>query len=436
MNKNKLLPGLLIAITLLLAGCAPRTVGEMYSLPRRSPQNNNLREVVESSMTGLVYAAPLSGENQEPVQTADLNGDGTDEYLIFAKGENNDSLQILLFSQQEDKTYDLWEKITCKGSSFEQIHYAAIDDNPGLELVVGTRINEKITKTVSLYSFASGQSEKIKSIVYQKFVICDLNQDGSSEVMIIQNGESASGRGSVRLYSYTDGLVLGSIEAQLSAGSDQIQRIAVNKLSSGEPAVYVASSCNDSSVITDIFALRSGVFTNVSQSSEFGTSMNTLRNYFVYAEDIDSDGTLELPSPVTMMYNTTEQNMIRWYSMDINGGEENKRYTFHNFVDGWYIEVSSDWIDRFGAESSAGIFTFYMWNNSYGTAVPVFTVFMLTGKDRDMQAALQNRFPLYRGEDVVIAAKLESGSALYGITENYLASSFHLIRQDWKTVES
>ena len=77
-----------------------------------------------------------------------------------------------------------------------------------------------------------------------------------------------------------------------------------------------------------------------------------------------------------------------------------------------------------------------MWNKSYGTAVPVFTVFTLTGKDRDMQAQAQNRFPLYRGEDVVYAAKLESGSAIYGMTENYLRSNFHLIRQDWTTSES
>ena len=31
---------------------------------------------------------------------------------------------------------------------------------------------------------------------------------------------------------------------------------------------------------------------------------------------------------------------------------------------------------------------------------------------------------------------LESGSAIYGITESYLQSAFHLIRQEWKTAES
>lgn len=435
MKKRILVPVGIILLILLLNGCATRTVEEMYSLPRRSAQNSNLRTVVESAMEGYVYAAPISGQNRESVQAADLDGDGKEEYLVFAKGDNNDSLEILLFKQMDDK-YDLWESITCKGADFEQVQYANIDNMPGFELVVGTRIHEKVTRTVSIYSFASNQAEKIKSIIYLKYILCDLNQDGSSELMIVQNGSAESDNGSVRLYSYTDGSVLGSVEAKLSVSPDQIRRIAVNRLSSGEPAVYVASSYNESTVITDIFAIKSGLFTNISQSSEFGTSMQTMRNYYVYAEDIDSDGILELPSLVPMMYNLTEQNMVRWFGMDVNGDEVNKLFTFHNFVDGWYIVLNSDWIDRFAAEKDGNIYMFYMWNNSYGTAVPVFSLYTFTGRDRDILAAEQNRFALYRGEDVVFAAKLESGSAIYGITESYLQANFHLIRQDWLAAES
>lgn len=436
MKKRILAAVVFVCCALLLSACGTQTVDKMYSLPRRSSQNNNLREVVETAMEGVVYAAPVSGENQEPVQTADLDGDGVEEYLVFAKGEKDNSLQILLFRQNEEKKYEHWETIACKGTAFELIQYAPIDDQTGKELIVGTRLNDQIIRTVSLYSFASGQSAKIKSIVYQRLAVCDLNQDELCELMVVQNGGFGSDNGVVRLYSYIDGSVLGSVEARLSATPDQIRRIVVNQLVSGEPAVYVASSSNEQSIITDIFAVRSGEFTNISLSGEAGTSMQTLRNDFVYAEDIDSDGTLELPSMVNMMYNTTEQNMIRWYGIDLDGTEYNKQYTFHNIDDGWYLEINSEWIDRFAAEKDGNVYTFYMWNYSYGSAVPVFTVYGFTGKDRDMQAAVQNRFALHRGEDVVYAAKLESGSAIYGITESYLQSAFHLIRQEWKSAES
>ena len=436
MKKRILLPVCVFLLTLLLGGCAARTIDEMYCLPRRSERNNNLRSAIEAAMVGKVYSAPVSGVNQETVQTADLDGDGKEEYLVFTKVLQDDSLQILLFNQLEEENYQLWETIDCKGSSFEQVQYADIDDKPGCELIVGTQLNEKVTRTVSLYSFGSGQTDKIKSMIYIKFVVCDLDSDGRSELMVIQNGEAEADSGSVRLYSFTDGNVVGSMEAKLSVSPENIRRIAVNKLDSGEQAVYVASACNETAVITDIFALQNGTFANISQSSDLGTSMQTLRNYFIYAEDLNNDGVLELPSLVSMMYNTTEQNLIRWFTVDIYGRETDKLYTFHNIQDGWYIQLEEQWIDRFAAEKNETTYTFYMWNNSYGTAVPVFTVFSLTGKDRDTQAQVQNRFPLYRGEDVVYAAKLESGSAIYGMTETYLRENFHLIRQDWKTTES
>ncbi|MDD6967923.1 MAG: hypothetical protein SO355_01535 [Candidatus Faecousia sp.] len=436
MKKRILVPVCAVFLALLLTGCGARTIDEMYCLPRRSERNNNLRTAIEASMSGRVYAAPVSGSNQESVQTADLDGDGKEEYVVFTKVLEDDSLQILLFNQLEDEKYELWETIVCKGASFEQVQYADIDDKPGCELIVGTQLNEKVTRTVSLYSFASGQTTKIKSMIYIKFVVCDLDSNGRSELMVIQNGEAEADSGSVRLYSYSDGNVVGSVEAKLSVSPEHIRRIAVNKLDSGEPAVYVASASNENAVITDIFALRDETFSNISQSSDLGTSMQTLRNYFVYAEDLNNDGILELPSLLSMMYNTTEQNLIRWFTIDINGRETDKLYTFHNIEDGWYIQLDGQWIDRFAAEKNETIYSFYMWNNSYGTAVPVFTVYTLTGKDRDIQAQEQNRFPLYRGEDVVYAAKLESGSAIYGMTESYLRSNFHLIRQDWKMTES
>ena len=436
MKKRILVPVCAVFLALLLTGCGARTIDEMYCLPRRSERNNNLRTAIEASMSGRVYAAPVSGSNQESVQTADLDGDGKEEYVVFTKVLQDDSLQILLFNQMDDEKYELWETIVCKGASIEQVQYADIDDKPGCELIVGTQLNEKVTKTVSLYSFASGQTTKIKSMIYIKFVVCDLDSNGRSELMVIQNGEAEADSGSVRLYSYSDGNVVGSVEAKLSVSPEHIRRIAVNKLDSGEPAVYVASASNENAVITDIFALRDETFSNISQSSDLGTSMQTLRNYFVYAEDLNNDGILELPSLLSMMYNTTEQNLIRWFTIDINGRETDKLYTFHNIEDGWYIQLDGQWIDRFAAEKNETIYSFYMWNNSYGTAVPVFTVYTLTGKDRDIQAQEQNRFPLYRGEDVVYAAKLESGSAIYGMTESYLRSNFHLIRQDWKMTES
>ena len=78
MKKLKLISVLLAA--LLLSGCGMRTVHELYQLPKRSEENNNLQSVIDSVMNGLEYCAPLSGEHPQTVQMADLDGDGVQEY--------------------------------------------------------------------------------------------------------------------------------------------------------------------------------------------------------------------------------------------------------------------------------------------------------------------------------------------------------------------
>lgn len=436
--KKRIYVLLVMAFFLLVfSGCGSRTAADMYCLPRRSSEYKNLQTVIDTAMNELDYAAPLSGDNRQPVQTADLNGDGTDEYLVFAKGTGEKPLKILVFRQLPDDKFELQEEISCKGAAFEQVQYVEFDGYSGVDLVVGRRINDQVTKIASVFSFASGQSEQVMSSIYAKFLTCDLDEDGATELIVIRNGEAEASNAVAVMYGYKDGAVERSVEAGLSVRAEQIRRITTNVLSSGETAIYVASALSEQAVITDVFALKNQVLTNISLSSDFGTSVQTLRNYYVYAEDIDSDGMLELPSLVPMRYitlmaDTAEQDLIRWYNLDINGSETDKMYTFHNFLEGWYVELESSWINRIAVEENGAAHTFYMWNDNYGEAMAVFTIFTLTGRDRDSQAAVQNRFALYRGENVVYAGKLESASAIYGITEAYLVDSFHLIRQDWK----
>jgi len=107
-----------------------------------------------------------------------------------------------------------------------------------------------------------------------------------------------------------------------------------------------------------------------------------------------------------------------------------KLCTFHNFSSGWYLRIGSSWatyltMDRRGAE-----YTFYMWDEEYDNLTVLFTISEYSGNDREYLATQNNRFVLAREEDVTYAARLETGSALYGFTEDYLVSNFHLIQQN------
>ncbi len=432
---------LVFAALALLSGCNISTVDDFYCLPRRSEDYLNLQSAIDAVMTDLEYCAPISGENQQTVQMADLDGDGTDEYLLFAKGSTERPLQIFIFSQQGEE-YVLVDTIESNGTAFEQVEYIHMGDGGGYELVVGRQVSDQVVRSVSVYSMADGQMEQVLATSYSRFVCTDLDGDDLTELLILRPGESDSGSGVAELYYMADGIVQRWPEVNMSEPADQVKRIMVSRLNDGTPAVYVASDAGSSAIITDVYAVVEDAFVNVSFSNESGTSVQTLRNYYVYADDIDDDGVLELPSlierPQTLELDndSQEQYLIRWYAMMPDGSEVDKLYTYHNFLGGWYLTLDGQLAANVLVSQMGNTFEFYWWDEEAGETELLFSVYVLTGQNREAQATANNRFVLYRNESTVYAARIEVASTAYGLSQSVMEESFHLILQDWNTGET
>lgn len=439
--KKKILFLLTLVTALLLSGCAMRTVEDMYTPPKRSEEYRELQAAIDMAMYGLTFSSPQSGENQQTVQLADLDGDGSDEYLVFAKGASEKPLQVLIFKQDEDGKVRTLDTIGSNGLAFEQVEYMEFDDHPGCELVVGIQVSSQVLRSVAVYSFSNGEAELLLLNGYSKFLACDLDEDGSKELMVFRPGEAETERGMAVLYSYRDGQIVRSVETELSENPAQIRRILSGKLQGGTPAVFVASSTNVNEIVTDIFSLVDGRLTNIAFSGDADTSIRTLRNFYVYADDIDGDGVVELPSlitmkPVSLWRDEDQKFLLRWFSLDEEGWELDKLFTYHNYVGGWYLRLGSAWANRVSVDPGEGRYVFYVWNESYDVATELFTVYVFTGASRDEDAVKDGRFALYRTEGIAYSAKMSDEARDYGVTEEYLIECFRLIRQDWQTGET
>lgn len=440
--KRRILTAMLFLLTaLLFSGCTMRTVEQMYALPKRSEEFNEMQSAIDTAMYGMTYASPQSGENQQTVQMADLNGDGTDEIIVFAKGATEKPLQVLIFTQDEDGNVRTMDTIGSNGLAFEQVEYVDFDDHPGLELVVGIQVGEQVQRSVAVYTFRNNNAELVLMNGYSKFITSDLDEDGLSELMVFRQGEMEMQRAMAVLYHTRNGQIERSVELSLSGNAGDIRRILQGKLQNGTSAVYVASAPNTDAMVTDVLTLKNGTFVNLTFAGEINTSVPTLRNFYVYSEDIDGDGVVEIPSTVTMKplsaWQTTEhRQFLRWYSLDDNGWEYNKLFTFHDFVGGWYLQLHSSWASRITVGQENGVYRFYLWDESYQVATSLFTLYVFTGSNRDEEAVRDGRFALYRAEGVAYAASLNVAAAEYDITEEYLKESFRLVRQDWQTGET
>ena len=427
------------ALSLSLCGCV-MTVDQMYVPPRRSESYKNLQSLMDEYRKELDYSAPITGENQQSVQMADLTGDGVKEVVVFLKGSDEHPLKVLIFRLAGEQ-YELMSFIETSGTAFDQVEYVQMDGEAGLELVVGRQVSDQVLRNVTVYRFADGQPEQLMTVNYQKYLTLDMNRDGRGDLFVIRPGHTDTDCGIVELYSAPTGTLERSAEVSLSQSVGQLKRIMTGFLHDGERAVFVASLVDAGSIVTDVYTLVNGELTNVAMSGETGTAVKTVRNYYVYAEDIDGDGVLELPSLISMRAPTLErsgerEHLIRWYALAADGSEHDKRFTYHNYLQGWYMELPAALVDRLCVvPEDTGRFAFCLWDRGYSELSKLWTVYVHTGDDRSSMAAEDGKFLLLKTDSVVYAAYLEDAALEQGITQEILTNSFFLIQSDWKTGE-
>jgi len=440
MHRKRILAILLLAAVLCTSGCAMRTVDQMYCLPKRSEDHKDLRAAVDSAMSGLEYCAPLSGENQQTLQSADLDGDGSVEYLLFAKGGSETPLRILIFDEIND-SFSHVTTIESNGAAFDQVEYVQMDDTKGVEIVVGCQVSDVPLRSVSVYQYTNMHIQRLHQTSYTKFLTVDLDGDSLTELFVLRPGPTETDSGVAELYNVANGTVERANEVSMSGPSDKLKRIIFGKLNDGAPAVYAASSVGDTALITDVFTVQDSMLVNVSFSNESGTSVKTLRSYYVYAEDLDHDGVVELPSlipimPVDGASTADRHNLIRWYGMNRDGSEVDKLFTYHNFAGGWYFELQSDWAARLSVQQQGNSYDFYIWSNDGKQYQKVFTLYTLTGPDRNEAAVADQRFVLLKNDSVIYCAELYPDAESYDISQESVIKSFRLIQTKWNTGET
>ena len=71
-----------------------------------------------------------------------------------------------------------------------------------------------------------------------------------------------------------------------------------------------------------------------------------------------------------------------------------KLYTYYNSAGGWYLKINNKLAPRITVEVESNTFTFYLWNADYTNAEKLFTVFTLTGQNREEQSLSDEKFVL------------------------------------------
>lgn len=420
---------LILVLSTLLTGCNMPTMDQLYCIPKRHSTDSNLQEVIDKEMEDLQYCAPVSGNNQQTVQSADLDGDGKDEYLLFARDNSEKPLKILIFSEIA-LGYVLMDTIEGYGFAFEFVEYANVDDRPGLDIIVGRQVGEQVVRSISVYRFTSGFSRQLLSASYSRVITSDFDANDRADLFLIHPGQSEDSPAAAVLYSFREGEIRRSAEVDLSAPAQELKRVTLSKLRDGTPAVFISSSLDDCDLVTDILTAADHRVVPLQMRIE----TPTLNNYYLYPQDIDADGHLELPAlrKLEVPKGEAPQFCIDWFSPDLGGVQELKLSTYHHFDHGWYLRLLPDWREDLTVLEEEDRYTFGLLTGR-GEFAPLFTIWVLTGPDRDEQAMLEGRVLLHRGETEIYV--MSFAADLDEDLQTKLPGQFRLIRTDWNTEE-
>ena len=412
--------GLIACFLLLLSGCFSMDKDYFYALPKRTEKYRDLQAAAEQAMGSGEYSAPVAGSNRQAVQQADLDGDGTDEALIFCKIGAERPLKVLILKQTEED-YRVLCTLEGDGTAFDSVEYAQVDNEPGMEILLSRRIGEQVQQYLTVYSLRGGTAKELMSSPYTASATLDMDGDLRTDLFLVRANADGP-NGFADLYRYRDGAMQKDNEASLSTSVESVKRVITGKIAENVPAVFVGSALDESHLITDVFALRDNVFTNISQNAESGQSSQTVRNYYVYSTDIDGDGVIEMPNtlPLTPLPNDESsegQYRIAWYSLGVNGERTEKVSTYHNYAEGWFFFLPDAWCENLAvdkvllSETQSGT-RFCVAPPEGGAAVPLLTIAVFSGENAD--ARLQEAGCLllgHRGE-LSYGAQLGEGAAI------------------------
>ena len=442
MRRGKIcIAALALCLALCLSGCLTLSVDEMYTLPKQSDEYNALQNAINEILKdGVQYSSPVTGSNQQPIQMADLTGDGLDEAIVFTRSEGDKPLKAQIFAKNGDG-YERLCSIDGDGSAFDRVEYAQIDGEPGVEIVLGKRIGNQVIQSVCAYSLHDGQPTELMSANYSEFRIADLDGNEMQDLFVIRF-DAENRVGVAEVYRFVNGAMERSTEAALSADVDAVRHITTGDVNEGERAVFVASTTAESLIVTDVFTLRDETLNVRSSDRDCSLYNCPVRGYNVYADDIDGDSLVELPNVVPLQPYSEETAddrffAIEWFDAE---GSARKLTTYHNYSSGWYLtmpeKLGSKFIVRRGETVSGSRGLEFYTERDETPDEQICTLYAFSGDSRSTLAAADGRFPLGTKNEVTYCAVLGDAADRLGLTQETLQSLFRFIQVTWNSGET
>ncbi len=413
------------------------SVENMLSPPRLTVEQEQIYQaLITAAGSSVSLRYPKSGTRLSAFTVEDLDGDGSDEAIVFyeagrAAAEEN-PLRICLLDQQDGA----WKSVSdypAEGAEIDRVDVERLGTNARTNLIVSYSAVDGADHAAGVYHYENGALERSLSVPYTVMALRDLNQDGTPELFTASSGKAPS-PATATVYELNESGRYVPSQLNLPESFTDVSRLLFGSLPAEDgsigSAIYMDGSTGATTVQTAVL-LYSGGALSLLYADRHDYLPNTERPAGCATMDIDDDGEMEIPIG-TSFYGWTNPEvgspllMTSWYVC--RSGRLMREYASYYSVQENYVFIMPEkWERRVTAVQENDEIVFYAFDTAtnQNDGLPVLTEQLLrlaVVTDPIAADAMQSEgYMLLRrqGNQYYLGKRLSAGSRL-ALTESEL----------------
>ncbi len=312
-----------LLLVLLFSGCSSPLGGgveELLEAPKLSQNQTLVVEALNRHIGGsakLQY--PRRGEFLSPFVFRDLNGDGTEEAVVFYSdktGTSNQYVRVALLEQTDGKWDVCWDEEGL-GVGVDSVQFGTMYASGTDALIVGYTNTGPSDKFLAVYNYEAEQQGMIRvdKRQYCGYALADFTGNGTDDLVVLSSA-AESGPMQVTMLTVEGG------ELRI------VTSVALDSLLQTSSQIWVSSSTGGYSLVIDGFTSGGTLASEqlyfdedsgrlISCGKRLGIEIPTLTTRVgttLSSRDVDGDGAVEIPVVLgNVSVFSTEQRM-QWVS--------------------------------------------------------------------------------------------------------------------------
>lgn len=319
---------LITVVCLTLTGCDFNiaSVDSLMRPPKLSGDSSLLQEAFENSVNyseSVIMKTPMSGDNRSSYLFYDLDNDETQEAFVFYSDPAVEDVAYVSAFKKIDGNWSCVSNIKGRGEDVYEVSFADINGDGIKEIVISWNSTSQVelanfsdfgssrNRTMTIYSYNGSSFTLIKTEVFTKAFIDDLNGDNADELFVLNIDLSNQTKNTVgRIISFNSAYkVVNEEEFSITGMLEILNVVTDNYISNDEvhTRLYIDGLISETGVLTEVidithsdFAIKLPLYeSNVSEAPL------TLRDVRTNSRDIDNDGIVEIPTLETLVSGTS-----------------------------------------------------------------------------------------------------------------------------------